>query len=278
MCRGVCTATVAVTPSDRSSLVVPGFNTGGCQTGDADCDGNAYSEGVQLLNLGGRDPSNIGNGEYAYVVLNFAPLFASSFNASTRAVVGIPVSGDVSTARVALYNTSANATTPPMYVFGRALPLVPVNVYNTPVGPTRTQLHLEMSVANFSGIPKELRLPWNYGATGCVSFDAFAGSIVDDGSSPIGEDFIGEKNNCPSLQPSPLPDATPLPAYLNRYPGRAPLYQEPVYFNPLACEWQFQQKLVVSSAWRERACRACLCVRALIAYVSVFAPAVWTTM
>jgi hypothetical protein len=69
-----------------------GFNTGGCITGDADCNGNAGTTGPILQNANGLDNPSFDGTETAVIIVNFAPNFDAPFDTSKRAVIGVRVS------------------------------------------------------------------------------------------------------------------------------------------------------------------------------------------
>ena len=221
-----------------------GFNTGDCITGDADCDGRQNAAGGALSNVAGVDAPQLAGTESAVVILNFASAFDAPFNASTRAAVGIPGTGAYSAANpiVARYNPLVSQQYP-WAAFGTPIPASTVQVYNTPHGPDVQARHLQFVVSSFSAIPAALGLPWD-ASRGCIAFDAYLGSQDDAG---IGFDFVGEKTTCPLPRPAPLPDYRVPRLYPNQHPGRAPVQEDPVYFHPLQCQFQFQQKLTVQS-------------------------------
>ena len=235
---------VAVVPFHQRTRAVSstGFNTGACITGDADCDGNPSSSGPGLHNAGGVDDAALGGTESAVIIVNFAAVLDQPWNASTRAVIGIPGTSMYTAANpvVAKYDVSVSKAYP-YAAFGTPIPGASVSVANGVAGPSHYYPHLQLVVSSFSAIPAALGLPWD-ASKACLTFDAYLGSHDDAG---IGETFVGEKTTCPNPLPSPLPDFSVPLAYLNKYPGRAPVDQDPVYYHPLMCEYQFQQKLTV---------------------------------
>lgn len=75
-----------------------------------------------------------------------------------------------------------------------------------------------------------------------VSCGRYLGSSDD---ATIGDDFVGEKTNCPAPRPIPTPEVHAPRAYANQYPNRASLNEDPAFFHPLQCQWQYQQRLTV---------------------------------
>jgi hypothetical protein len=75
-----------------------------------------------------------------------------------------------------------------------------------------------------------------------ASCGRYLGSSDD---ATIGDDFVGEKTNCPAPRPIPTPEVHAPRAYANQYPNRASLNEDPAFFHPLQCQWQYQQRLTV---------------------------------
>ena len=76
----------------------------------------------------------------------------------------------------------------------------------------------------------------------CATHGRYLGSSDD---ATIGDDFVGEKTNCPAPRPIPTPEVHAPRAYANQYPNRASLNEDPAFFHPLQCQWQYQQRLTV---------------------------------
>ncbi len=110
---------------------------------------------------------------------------------------------------------AARVSGQPSVGFGPTIPGVTVTVHNyvqgssTLVGPDATHKHLELAVAGYSKIPLALATTaggvanpdigvWDP-AVACVAMTVKMGS-ADDG--PVGDDGMGEQQNCPSATPT----------------------------------------------------------------------------
>ena len=65
-----------------SPCPLSGINTGGCITGDADCDGDPGLAGPELLAVDNTatDNARLDKGEFAVIVVNFSPDFSQPNN------------------------------------------------------------------------------------------------------------------------------------------------------------------------------------------------------
>ncbi len=183
---------------------------------------------------------DLGGTEAAVIVLNFASVFDASFATATRVVLGIPGSSSFTTANpiIRTYNAATSQANAATAFSSTPITGVTVSVFQSP---SASKPHLELTVSAFSSIAAQIGLGANWDPT-CLTFDAYLGSLDDMG---IGEDFVGEKTTCPPPRPTPLPDFVTPFKYLNRHYGRAPINEEPVYYHPLQCQWQYQEKLTV---------------------------------
>ena len=211
-----------------------GVHTGMCITGDADCDGDPSSAGVDLTAADSFavDSPAFDQGEFVAILLDFGnnPLAHSAvpwYTNPALAVVGVPC-GPENLGRVRVAALQGH----PRQGFGTTVPNVDVSVFNyanasaTFIGPSARHKHLELTLVGFSGIPRFLAgrnssasvRAWDPAAP-CVFVSAIMGSS-DDG--PIGEDSVSEQGNvCASASASASNTMTPSPPRMTRSHTRA---------------------------------------------------------
>ena len=214
------------------------MNTGGCITGDVDCDGDPGNNGP--ITFGGADRADLEGTEFVVVVFDFG------FNNSAGGFTSNPTSGGTINADVtrgflpgfhaiagvtaSVTDTIANARVTrhgptPARNTGRGVDINSAGVAMTILGggPSAAFSHFIFSIAGFSQVQTQtglgLTIPSGVPATAtsgnfdpadpCISVFVNMGS-GEDGN--IGEDSTVEATNCVSPSPTPSPTRTPTPS------------------------------------------------------------------